>query len=163
MNYKQIQLDLIKEAFKKHPERRIMYKDVENKRFYVTDGFCCYVMPLYNCFIDVPGIVDIAMQKYCVDWRNDEKLLNIIARCVGGENEYFPAELSNNRIKTENDKTLAIIENKDTTVYINENFLKYFDSDCTFEIKNNVSCVRVIENYNLAGIIMPIRYNPKTV
>lgn len=49
------------------------------------------------------------------------------------------------------------IENENTYVWVNNDFLKHFENP-TFEIKNRIDLVRVLERGILVGIICPINY-----
>lgn len=84
-----------------------------------------------------------------------------IDKLISDDSSYETARPSHyKKIKprwTEKEVLACKIENENTYVWVNNDFLKHFENP-TFEIKNRIDLVRVLERNILVGIICPINY-----
>lgn len=110
--------------------------------YYAPDGFRMYKIPQDNFLIDLekafPGKTPISDPK---------KLLN---------DSDAVAAVKTNEVRCYEKYNVIKIKNENTHAWINVNYLKEFEANCTFKIVNEKSPVFIYEFEELTGIILPV-------
>ena len=146
MNYKKVHDILLKEAYKKTPT--LITGTFGDYPAVSPDGYRCYIFTLGECYFDLEALG--RRGRHGADF----------ARVVGDTSSYKDAVNSPEVvIDRENKRVLAEIRSAGVSVWVNDDFLKPFDKDARYMVKDARSAVLVYEDDTLVGFVMPVRKN----
>jgi len=152
MNHIKIQTEILKNTLnKKENNWKVTYDEGENV-VYLVD-------PANAMIVKVSGddfILDIELlEKWGVGSISLETIRNIF-----GGGGYLPADLtgdiSTNLPGVKANAQAQKVKNENAELWVDRKYIAFFEKDCSFEIMRDKTPVRVIENGEIAGVIMPI-------
>lgn len=114
--------------------------------YYIPDGHRMFRIPENDFLIDLkkafPKKIPLTNAKKFFESRRDKE-----------------EAIKTNELKTINSgkNTLVKIQSKNNHAWINIDYLKEFNSDCTFKIVNNISPVFIYEYEECVGLILPVK------
>lgn len=141
MNYLKIQQHILKLRMQNKPEK-LMWSENDDYTIIVANYWAAYI-PKEFCFLDA--------EKLC----GTEKI-NVAEFTKFQYTEAF--KKSNMTVEYQGSK-LVIFEHEDTKVYINEKYLKLFDTpNAEYCGSNHKSPICILEDGNLIGFVLPVNY-----
>lgn len=141
MNIVSIQTDILKMIYKLETHNIAMYDDSDF--VIIGDKYHMYKIPADAFYMDVEKI------KKC-GARVSSVLLNFFR-----DKGTMPA-ISTGNIKIDGKRKMKELSCNGDLIYVDTQFLKNFDKDCTFAGTNHKSLVFVYEQGVLSGVIYPV-------
>lgn len=146
MNVTNIMIELLRAEKKGKLNNYFIEEDDINNIVYLSEGHYIYKISSDDFILDINKLIGKGI-----------KGIKVIRSFV----KMFKPEATQVAIQTGNIKKLNNVNAIEFVcgndfIYINENFLKHYDKNATFEGTNGKSPLYVFENYKNTGIILPI-------
>lgn len=139
MNYAEIETEILKHA----SEYKACSYTKENRKYKVfTDGFVLYFIPETLCHLDIEKFAKREMEEFIT------KTINT------------PCEkaLLSDIYKKDRSGVTRKLKSESKTVYVRNKLIKPFEN-CEFEIIDTIKPIIAHKQFELVGLIMPLRVN----
>lgn len=127
----------------------VLLYDCDDRIVVVLEGSRIFLVEKSKFMLDSSKLIDTNVNSQ----RQIKEMLN---GCKG----YEFAELTN-EVRISDSFERIKIKNDEKYAWVNRKSLKNFDNEATYRVLNAMAPVRVFENGDLVGLIMPIRVYPE--
>ena len=145
MNCLKVQMDILKKLEKQSTTAVLIARDEDN--IYLSpEGHRAFIIPKKFWYLDFEKLLD---------GRTEANFKAMFRNADYGEDAVKTSDLKIMEKKI----TIVKISSTNIHLWVDQNLIKEFDSDCKFKItKNNAPCY-IYENGILVGLVLPVRVN----